>query len=444
MKKHIFLVMCFAFLISLVFTGGQGKAQESVTLKFTGWTYDLEKVTQNLKKFEDWVATQADPPIKVTVEMSDAGYGEFDTHITTAFAAGSSFDVMYSSDHWLAKWAEAGWVVPLEEHFPEVLEYISDIAPYSVEAMTYNGKLYGLPYYTDVMYFMYNKKMLADAGIAAPPTTWEEVTEQSKILKDAGITSTPMMVGLKAGSWFDEGFYALVYSEGGAMFDENLEPVFDTDSGPVYEMIEWLTASINDTQIIPEKVLSMSAVDVQQAFKNGDTAFVIVPGYMIREFNTPDVSKVAGQADVAMMPGKAHVTDGYTRMYLMGKSAPESETKKIAAWHLIEFFGGKTTIDGEESYAIAKRWAVENGLGFSILSLWDDPEVEKAFSNMGNTSIMHEQKKQAKSKEGISAPWFSEWISFVRTKVQQALLKQESTSSVLKAVKQQWIDLKSE
>lgn len=455
MKRIFVLAICFSFLAFLIFAGGQKEAEGvekageeralgPVTLKFTAWTYDLEKVRQNLSKYEKWAATQADPPIKVTVEMVDAGFGQFDTHVTTTFAAGSSYDVLYSSDHWLAKWAEAGWVVPLEDYFPKVLDYVSDIAPYSVDAMTYKGKLYGLPYYTDVMYLIYNKRMLEDADIASPPTTWDEVTKQAMILKEAGITSEPMMVGLKAGSWFDEVFYSFVYSEGGSLFDKNLEPVFKTDSGPVYDIIEWLAASINDTRIIPRKVLAMTAVDVQEAFKSGDTAFVIVPGYMIREFNTPGISKVAGQVEVSMMPGKAHVTDGYTRMYLMGKGALRDEATKIAAWHLIEFLGGKTTIDGKTAYHVPRRWAVENGLGFSILSLWDDPAVEKVFSAMGNTTVMRAQKKLARSKEGMSTPWFSEWISFVRTKVQKAILRQESTSSVLKDIRQQWIDLKSD
>ncbi len=446
MKKIFILMVCFFILAASVFAGAQKEeAEVPVTLKFAGWTYDLEKVTENLARYEEWVATEADTPIPgVAVEMDDAGYGEFDTHITTTFAAGGSYDVLYSSDHWLSKWAEAGWVVPLEDHFPEVRNYIQDIAPYSVEAMTYKGKLYGLPYYTDVMYFVYNKKMLADAGIKAPPTTWDEVKEQALKLKKAGITADPMMVGLKAGSWFDEAFFALIYSEGGSLIDKNLNPVFRTDSGPVYDMIEWVKGSINDTKIIPRKVLEMTAVDVQQAFKKGDTAFAIVPGYMIREFNTPGISDVAGQADVAMMPGKSHFTDGYSRMYLMGKSALREEKVKQASWNLIEFMGGETTVDGTKAYHIARRWAIENGLGFSVLSLWNDPEVNKVFSNMGNTEVMKAQKEKAKSKEGISAPWFAEWISLVRTEVQKAIIGEEKTSSVLDTIKKQWVDLKRE
>jgi multiple sugar transport system substrate-binding protein len=415
-----------------------------VTIQFTGWTYDLEKVMDNTEQYKEWVSTEADPPIEVEIEWTDSGYGEFDTHVTTAYAAGNSFDVLYSSDHWLAKWAEAGWVVPLEDYYPEVLDYKADIAPFSWDAMTYNGKVYGLPYYTDVMYFFYNQAMLEEAGISSPPTTWAEVTEQGKILKEQGVTSDPFMVGLQAGSWFDEGFFALIYSEGASMFDENLEPVFETNQGPVYDMIEYVAAAINDEGIMPLKVLEMTAVDVQEAFKAGDTAFAIVPGYMVREFNTPGISQVAGQAEVSMMPGATHETDGYSRMYLMGSGALEDEVVQEASWHLIEFLGGETSVGGETDYHVAKRWAVANGLGFSVDSLWEDPAVDKAFSAMADTATMQKQKNLARSKEGISAPWFAEWISFVRTEVQKAFLRQATTEEVLESIKQQWLDLKAE
>jgi hypothetical protein len=131
-------------------------------------------------------------------------------------------------------------------------------------------------------------------------------------------------------------------------------------------------------------------------------------------------------------------------MYLMGNSAVEDEVLMQASWDLIEFLGGSTEVDGEEGYHIAKRWAVENGLGFSISSLWDDPEVEEVFSAMADIDIMQAQKELARSKEGIAAPWFAEWISFVRTEVQKAILRQDSTEDVLVRIEAQWNDLKAE
>jgi multiple sugar transport system substrate-binding protein len=294
------------------------------------------------------------------------------------------------------------------------------------------------------MYFVYNENMLKEAGISAPPTTWPEVTEQSLLLKEKGITETPILIGLQAGSWFDEAFFALAYSEGGDFFDENNQPIFETNQGPVFDMVEWLVKSINETEILPKKVMEMAAPNVQEAFKNGEAAFVIVPGYMMKEFNTPGISKIAGSAKISMMPGATHATNGFTRLYVLGSGAEENEATMAASLALIEYLGGATTVDGVTTYHVAKRWSVENNLGFSADPLWKDPDVEKVFSSMADPQILAKQKDLAQSKDGMQAPWFAEWISFVRTEVQKALLAESSTTAVLESVKQQWLELSSE
>jgi multiple sugar transport system substrate-binding protein len=416
----------------------------TVALDFAGWNYDSEKAHDILNNYENWVSTQNEPAMNVSVTMSDSGYGEYDTFITTNYAGGGTYDVLYSSDHWLAKWAEAGWILPLEDYFPEAREYMNDMSPFSVNALTYKGKVYGLPYYSDVMYFVYNENMLEEAGIAAPPTTWDEVTEQSLLLKEKGITETPLLIGLQSGSWFDEAFFALAYSEGGDFFDENNNPIFETNAGPVFDMVEWLVESINETEILPKKVMEMAAPNVQEAFKNGEAAFVIVPGYMMKEFNTPGISKIAGSAKISMMPGATHATNGFTRLYVLGNGAVENEETMAASLALLEYLGGSTTVDGVEAYHVAKRWSVENNLGFSANPLWDDPEVEEVFSSMADPKILALQKSLAQSKDGMQAPWFAEWISFVRTEVQKALLGESSSTDALESIKQHWVDLSQE
>ena len=415
-----------------------------VTIQVSGWTYDTASVQANIAKYETWVKTQASQPIDVTVNWTDADYDNYNTFVTTIFSGGDSRDVLYSSDQWLAQWADAGWVVPLEDYWPDVTKYKADISPFSLSALTYKGKLYGLPYYTDTMYFVYNKQMLQEAGITAPPTTWDEVTQDAKLIKSKGITDTPFEVGLEPGSWFDEAFYAMVYSDGGHMFDENNQPVFETDKGPAFDMLEWLAKGINDDQIIPKKVLQEEAPDVQADFQNGNVAFAIIAGYMMKELNTPGVSKIAGSAAISMMPGTTHQTEGYTRMYLLGKSAVTDPAKLQAAIDLINFWGGQTTVDGVTSYYIAKKWAVNNGLGFSINSLWQDADVNKAFASMADTTVMQKQKNLALSKEGMTAPWFAEWISYARAEVPKALLRQESTSTALENIKKQWMSLSNQ
>ena len=73
---------------------------------------------------------------------------------------------------------------------------------------------------------------------------------------------------------------------------------------------------------------------------------------------------------------------------------------------------------------MAKRWSIENGLGFAIPSLWNDPAVDKAFSAMADTKVMKAQQQMTLSKQGMAAPWFAEWITSVRSEVQKAMLRQ--------------------
>ncbi len=469
MKKFLFFLLVGVFILSLVGCAPQATPTAAalpptavppqqpsnqptaepaplgpVTIKVSGWNYDTASWQANIAKYQTWVSTEADPKVNATVEWTDSDFDSYDTFITTIFQGGDTRDVVVSSDQWLAKLADAGWVVPLEDYWPEVKNYVPDMSKHSVEGLTYKGKLYGLPYYSDIMVFVYNQNMLDKAGISAPPTTWDEVAADSKILMDKGITAMPFEVGLMPGAWFDELMYAMIYSNGGQMFDADFNPVFETDKGPVYDMVEFLAKSVTDDKTIPNKNLTMEPSDVQQAFKNGETAFVIVPDYMMKEFNTPGISKIAGAAKLSMMPGATHQTGGFTRMYLLGNDAPTDPAKLQASIDLINFWGGKTTFNGVTNYNIAKQWAVNNGLGFSMKPLWNDADVVRTVSAMADVNVLQKQQGLALAKQGMQAPWFAEWMSYTRAELSKAILREQTTQAALENIKAQWLSLKGE
>ncbi len=128
----------------------------------------------------------------------------------------------------------------------------------------------------------------------------------------------------------------------------------------------------------------------------------------------------------------------------MGSGALEDAATKQCAWNYFEFLGGKTTVDGVSDYHVAKRWAVANGVAFGPISLWDDPEVIDRFSKVADFDTQRAQDALASSKEGMSAPWYAEWISFVRTEVQKAVLGDISPEQALENIKQQWEALAAE
>lgn len=414
-------------------------ARPTVDLTVVTWTFDVPKIRDNLARFEGWVARQTDLPL-VKTELINYGFGVFDASLAPRFVSRAPVDVAYSSDHWLARWARMGWIAPVEDYKPQIRAYEKDIDRYALDSLTHEGKLYGLPYYADVMHFAYNKRMISEAGFANPPRTWDEVLEQATRIRDRRIAASPILLSFALSPWLEETYFATVFSEGGNLFDRELNPLFGKGKGgPPRTMLEWLVDAIHKHRIMPPKVLTMTAVDVQQAFKDGEAAFCIVPGYMMLEFNEPRVSKVAGQVDTILMPGKTRSTVAFTRMYVMGSSAIRRGPQVIdAAWALIEYLGGRATIDGVTAYHIPKRWAAENGLGFAITPLWKDPDVMRTFAKMGSVEVQQEQRRLARTKEGIKFPGFAEWIFHGRREVQLALLREKSPEDALETLNTLW------
>ena len=62
----------------------------------------------------------------------------------------------------------------------------SDLLSAFVKSGTYQGKMYGMPDLASARAFFYNKDLFAKAGIAAPPTTWDEFTADAKKVQALG------------------------------------------------------------------------------------------------------------------------------------------------------------------------------------------------------------------------------------------------------------------
>lgn len=94
-----------------------------------------------------------------------------------------------------------------------------------------DGKNYGVPWDMGMVGFWYNKDLFAQAGIDAPPTTWDELLEDVTALKAAGITPIALGEGDKwpGHFWFgylatricgQDGFQSAALRNGGSFTDD--------------------------------------------------------------------------------------------------------------------------------------------------------------------------------------------------------------------------------
>ena len=407
-------------------------AQDAIQLDFMTWSYSVETIQDNIAKFQE-----LNPGI--VVNFTDFPWFDYPDVMAARFIGGNAPDVAYNSDHWLTQWADAEWVVPLDDHCPSLLEYAADFAPYSIQGMTYNGKLYGLPYYSDLVVFFHNAAMAEQAGFSAAPATWDEVRDQALAMKEQGIVEYPVNIPLsKADPWTIEFFYAMVYSEGGHFFDENNDPVFNQPESPAEKILQWLHDALNTWQIMNPAALEVVEPDVVKSLAAGQSASTILAKYNLAAVNTTEEGEYQGQFKLALMPGATHETVGFVRFYTLTSRAAERGPEVLdAACKFLDYFGGKT--DGV--YVVQKRWALEKGLGFAVLPLYDDPEVAEAINSWGDVALEREQATKARIKEGLTA-WWGTWDVFAREQIHNAVTGSTAPADALQSMADKWTELR--
>lgn len=407
---------------------GRARAQADINLDFIVWSYSVETILANIDKFQEKY-----PGLKVT--LAEAAWPQYRETIINRFTAGTPTDVLYSGGDWLPEWAKAGWLVPLEDYFPQVLDYVPKTAPYAVSDMTYEGKLYGLPYYADTTSFLYNAKLLEDAGISAPPTTWEEVEEQANKLKESGIAVPIALEFAQAMPTTLENFTAMVFGRGGELLDENFDPILDDPEGAAYAQLTWL-ANMNKAGLV---TLLPHETDVVKAMNTGQHAFTVLYNYNLAELNNAATSPLAGQFKLAIMPGGSGQTYGFAKFYSMTKMAVDrGQDVMDAAWKFMEYFGGE--VDGQ--YGVAKGWAVEKGLGFGQLPLFDDPDVQASFSQWVDVDVLKQQVSNARGRrQGV---WYGIWAEAVRLELVRAVSGEATVDEALANAAQSARDLKQQ
>lgn len=415
---------------------------EPVDLEFTIWTFDVEQVQNYL---DDWEQTA---PMPVNGILNDVDWGQYHDTMTAQFVAETGPDVMYASDHWLQEWASAGWLVPLKEVFPadEVDELSADMFPFTLQGMTYQDEIYGLPYYSDPIAFVYNTRMYEEAGIAEPPKSWEEVLEHARTLKEADVLEYPLGFGWSQDEPFSiEVVTAMLMSRGDEFFDDELNPTFVTAEGePIMEStlaqhIEWVKTALEEGLMDPE-TLTRDGVVNSEAVMAGTQAYGMTRASSLAAWQDPNTSAEAGNLEMITIPGSTEQTLGFVRFYAVtNKMLERDQAARDAAWDFFKYFGGPGP---EGDYPVVRQWALKWGLGFGPEPLYNDPQIREAFGAWGDVELLEETAKTARARK--LSPWYSAWDVFTRAELQRAYLGETSTEEALVNIADRWNTLRAE
>lgn len=154
---------------------------ENIEITFFNWA-SAEEVTRQI--IEDMIAKFEASHAGVKIKNVQFGFGDIQNQTIIAITGGNPPDVIQQSSNMPFELAAMGALEPIDSYV--TADYLSDNFPGAIQAGTYDGKLYALPYSISPHAFWYNKKLMADLGLDpnAPPKTMEEFNEMAKLAKE--------------------------------------------------------------------------------------------------------------------------------------------------------------------------------------------------------------------------------------------------------------------
>ena len=141
---------------------------DAVSINMWGWT-DLVN-TQIVDEF-----TKAKG---IKVKLSDLGDAVFgDQKFLTAVSAGTGPDVSIQNRHTFMQFSAKKLYKDVTPLMGTDQIKVEDFTPVQIKETSWNGKVFGLPMFTDVRYMYWNKKHFTEVGLdpEKPPTTWAEL-----------------------------------------------------------------------------------------------------------------------------------------------------------------------------------------------------------------------------------------------------------------------------
>ena len=340
--------------------GGQQQGGGPTRVVFTSAPDGTGTTEKLIQKFND----QNKGKYNVVFREGSADTGQrFDQIRTQMQAGGGDLDVILGDVIWTAQLAANGWISDLSDRFTDSDR--QDFLPGSVEAIIYEGKAYGMPWFTDTGLLYYRKDLLEKSGYNGPPKTWDELKEMAlKVKEDSGIKYGFVFQGAEYEGGVCDGC-EFIWTHGGNILDPHdaTKVVVDSPQAAAGLATE---RSMIESGVSPRAVTTYKETEGDGVFLRGDSVFYRCWPYVYSLAGTSDFPDVkpeqVGVSELPSADGKpGNGTVGDQPFYIS-----ESSKNPDGAWELIKFM-----TDPEQQ----KFRAIEGSYLPTRSALYDDQDI---------------------------------------------------------------------
>jgi multiple sugar transport system substrate-binding protein len=354
----------------------------------------------------------------ITVEIQSVQIADLFSRVQVAAGAGTpAADVIFLTEEAPSNIIATGNVEPLDDRIAADSIDMSQFE--QADFWVLDGVTYGMPVYSQLVMLDHNAKRLADAGFTAGPTTWAELTDQARAIKEQGIDEYPISFGAIDWSW-----YLMALSMGDPMFDEDLNPVFANEGSKAREALTLLLSWFADGLITPEML--SGATTQHTNFWSGTGTFHQGWQGSVAVGNNPDTSTQAPDVAYLLLP-EEHFTWSQPAAIGIGKGSPNAD----AAWQFINWY-----------LTPENQTAIYNGFGLYP----SRPEVADALNAEGKIAGYDIIVEQANYRHELPryALWWGPFTETVSEQILTAAQTGGDANAVIDALAEEWNNLKAE
>lgn len=259
---------------------------------------------------------------KVTLKHDPIDFGGQVTK-TTATLAGEtgSYDILETYGFVVPGFAAKGDIEPLDDYVAKYSDKykLDAISEEMRSAMSYDGKLYGLPMQAQMYVMAYRKDVFDSLGLK-PPTTFAEMIDAAKAIQEKGEIKFPIALPLNATADISTNYQAAMNSNGKDFLDSSGKPQFTSDESR--KALEGLKSLL---PYMDPQVTTFDQPKVQQQMFNGTAAMAIMFSGRMNDLTVSTNTKLADQFAFAAPPSlDASSPHLYSRLSVDGWSIPKN------------------------------------------------------------------------------------------------------------------------
>ncbi|NJN03359.1 MAG: sugar ABC transporter substrate-binding protein [Leptolyngbyaceae cyanobacterium RM1_1_2] len=252
------------------------------------WTMQLQP--QFTDYFNDLITNFETEHPDITIRWVDVPWADMQRKILTAVSAGTAPDVVNLNPDFASQLASKNAWLPLDDRISETdrQKYLPKIW----QASTLDGTSFGIPWYLTTRIALYNQDLFQQAGISQPPSTYAELAEVARQVKEKTgkyaffVTFVPEDAADVLQSFIQMGV---------PLVDEQGQAAFDTPAGrAVFQY--W--SDLYQQGLLPREVLTQGHRRGIELYQAGETAILTSGAESLDSIatNAPAIAQVTASA----------------------------------------------------------------------------------------------------------------------------------------------------